>query len=258
MSLFQDFISDDDVKKIGAVLDFPEHHFDLLARLAGLDRGCDFRHTNLRFVDFRGADLRGFDFTGSDLRYCVKDRTTVIDESTVFVDALEEWIEADEVPIVQLMLEARAAGNSMTRRRVLEEMVKNHNSANHINKFLFQVIEGSGRIEVALDFADFLVGPIPEYMIDKIANQLARLIEKRLSETTRRARNVPPPKVAAEQILQSIEESRSDAMRVILNRIGAFAEAKTVRQHDDFKDKVELSLGELARAVNFDGDGLVK
>jgi Pentapeptide repeats (8 copies) len=258
MSLFQDLISDDDVKRIGAVMDYPEHHFDLLARIAGLEPSCDFRHSNLRFVDFRGADLRGFDFTGSDLRYCVKDTTTVIDDTTIFADAVQDWIAAEEVPIVQIMLEARAASNSHTRRRLLGELVANHNSSNHINKFLFQLIESSGRIEIALDFADHLIGEVPDYMLDRIANQLAKLIEKRLAETTRRARNVPAAKVSAEQILQCIEESRSDAMRVILHRVAAFAESMTTRQHESFKDTLELSLGELARAVGYTGNGLTR
>lgn len=256
MSLFQDFLSNNEVRSITDVLESTEYQFDKLVKLSGLDPGHDFRCANLRFVDFRGADLRGFDFSGSDLRYSLKDDTTTIDSSTLFTDCTQQWVTEDEVPTVQLMLEARDAKNAIARRRILERLVAGGHSATHINKFLLQAIEESTRIEAALDFADYLVGEVPEFMLDRISRQLSSLIVKRISEATRRTRNVPSARVSAEQILQSMEDSKSEVIRAILYRIAAFAEAKTVRQHESFKDSIELSLGELAQAVTYMGDGL--
>ena len=42
--------------------------FNTLVRLAGLDPGRDFRHTDMSGTSMVGADLRGFDFTGADFR----------------------------------------------------------------------------------------------------------------------------------------------------------------------------------------------
>jgi|HubBroStandDraft_1064217.scaffolds.fasta_scaffold00296_32 formylglycine-generating enzyme required for sulfatase activity len=84
--------SEDELRRIAAVLRAPTHSFSELASVAGLDPACDLVGADLRGVNFRTDDLARYNFTGADLRAAdfsaarlagaIFDRTTIVDETT--------------------------------------------------------------------------------------------------------------------------------------------------------------------------------
>lgn len=123
MNLLMDIPSDSELDAIQRVSNSEEMRFHQVVGLVGLDPSCDFRFANLRRVDFRGADLRGFDFTGADLRFSVRDSATVVDNSTIFVDAQEMWVDVElRTPTVDLMLAVERATSSIERKRAIESL----------------------------------------------------------------------------------------------------------------------------------------
>lgn len=213
MKLLEDILTNDDIKSIGKLSAYQEHHFDQLVLIAGLNPKVDLRHANLRMVDFRAADLRGFDFTGADLRYSTRDDSTIIDDSTILSNALIEWITEEEVPIVDRMLEAQAAVSTHSRRRALQDLTDNHSSSNHINKYLVRSIETAGNLEAALDFCDFLIGPLSPDIMHSVSLKITGLLVKKRSEILRRTRRKGTTGLAVEKLIEQLSRSESAALQ---------------------------------------------
>lgn len=245
MQLFTDIISDKELDSIIQVASYEEHHFDMLARLAGLDPAQDFQHSNLRMVDFRGADLRGFNFTGSDLRFSTKDGRTIIDETTVFDDAEIEWIEEDEVQVVQIMLEAQAATSFDSRRRALNRLSESANTTAHVNKFLVKSIEATNNLDAAIDFADFIVGDLSATHLKTINEKIASLLDKKARSSVSRSNRRGSEIIAAEQIFRRLENASGPVLK---NAFFVLADIVDVKCQDLALRHYTTTLGDMAAA----------
>jgi hypothetical protein len=240
-------LSADELASIDAITRHEDRQFDHLVRMAGLDPKTDLRFANLRLVDFRGADIRGFDFSGADLRYSTKDQLTLIDDTTKFDDAIIDWIEEDEVPIVQRMLEAQAATSSSSRRQALEELVNNYSSSSHINKYLLKSIENSGSIEACLDFCDYLVGELPTAFVANVGHKLALLVEKKAKEAARRTGRKSTALLSVEPIVERLEKARSITVKTLYSALLKYETDKLEKNPEIFNEQT-VTLDDIQRS----------
>lgn len=249
MNLLVDILTDDELVRLRGLVEYQEIFFNELVNIAGLDPSTDFKYCNLRFVDFRRADLRGFDFTGSDLRYSTKDSNTIVDETTVFSETLLEWLEPDEVPIVEVMLEAQAATNSESRRRALRKLIDQPASSSHINKYLVSSVKNSGTLDAAIDFADHLIGDIPPYLEDELRASMASIIEGKASKTRARSRRLGLEKLSVNAVVERIGNARSKFLRNYYSDLANYALSKAENQTGSARSHLELSMAELVSAL---------
>ena len=250
MRLIDDMLTEADLEAIKNVLDYQDYHFDALVKLGGIDPSCDLRFSNLRMVDFRSAELRGFDFTGSDIRFSTKDSRTIIDSTTIFEDCRIEWIEVEEIPIVEKMLEAEAATSTDSRRRALEFLVNNYSSMNHVNKYIVRSIKHAGTIEVGLDFADFLVGDLSPPVVVEIAEKLTALVEKKASQARRRTGRVGSSVFAAETIVGRLQSSKSEMVRRFYGELMEFMARKISKAESNLGDHLEITIEDIIAALS--------
>lgn len=205
--LFDDILTSEELVAIDAVHQSNSNRFDILVRFAGLDPRKDFRFSRLCRLDLRGADLREFDFTGSDLRQSVVDAKTIIDKSTILVDAQVDWIQAEALPIVQQMQEIEAASSSERRLALIHEMVGKHGRTDHVVAYMVRAATAAKEIDTFLDFTTNLPTEIRSEQIDQLGRHGAKLLEKKFKKAQSRTRRNATVKFAVEPIIKRLRES---------------------------------------------------
>lgn len=207
--LVEDFLTDGEREAIKAVLAKSDIRFSALAAIAGLNPAEDFKYSDLRFLNFCGADLRGFNFTGSDLRGSIKDSHTIIDETTIFHEALVEWVSAEDAPIVELMMRVQGASSSATRKSSLDELEKKFGKSNHVVAF---VINAAAEADSAYDFVDyveFLPQQLTPDLRAKVIDAGVRALNRKFAQSRARTRREATVSMSANKIADRLSEARN-------------------------------------------------
>lgn len=207
--LIEDFLTDQERDAISAVLEKNDIRFSVLAAIAGLNPAEDFKYSDLRFLNFCGADLRGFDFTGSDLRGSIRDGETKIDDTTIFHDALVEWVSAEDAPIVEFMMRVQGASSSAARKSCLDELEKKFGKSNHVVAF---VINAAAKAESAyefLDYVEFLPQELTPDLRTKVIDAGLRALNRRFAQSRARTRREATVSMSANKIAERLSEARN-------------------------------------------------
>ncbi|AXT33824.1 hypothetical protein D1820_01910 [Phaeobacter sp. LSS9] len=205
--LFDDILTSEELAAIDVVHQSNSTQFDVLVSLAGLDPGKDFRFSQLQRLDLRGAVLRGFDFTGSDLRQSVIDAQTIIDNTTIMVDAQIDWIQADTLPIVQQMQQIEATSSSEKRLALIQEMVSKHGRTNHVVAYMVRAALETKEVETFLDFVTNLPSQLSLEQIRQLSTHGTKLLEKKFKKAQSRTRRSATANFAVEPIVERLRES---------------------------------------------------
>lgn len=206
--LVEDYLTEDEERAIEAVLTSNDMRFDRLVRLAGLDPISDFTYADLRDLNFCGADLRGFDFTGSDLRGCAKDERTLIDPTTVLDGAKINWVEAREIPIVQLMREVEVATSSEAREKTLTELENKFGKTEHVVSFVVNAANTADTMQAFLDYVDFLPAGLNSHQLYKVIEAGERLLTKKFAKSRSRTRREATTIFAATTIADRLSRAQ--------------------------------------------------
>lgn len=206
--LIEDCLTEDEERAIEAVLSSNELRFDRLVQLAGLDPASDFAHTDLRDLNFCGADLRGFDFTGSDLRGCAKDERTLIDSTTLLDGAKINWVEARDIPIVQLMREVEVSTSSEARAKSLSELESKFGKTEHVVSFVVNAANAADTMQSFLDYVDFLPADLDPHQLYKVIEAGERLLTKKFAKSRSRTRREATTIFAATTIAERLSQAQ--------------------------------------------------
>jgi len=205
--LLEDYLTTEERQAIDAVLSSNSMKFDHLVQLAGLDPKSDFKFSDLRALNFCGADLRGFDFTGSDLRRAAKDERTQIDESTIFTNALVEWVDERDLPIVLLMREVESAADSQGRQKALETLEKKYGKTDHVVSFVVNAACEAGSTQAFLDYVEFLPPSLSSTQVRKLITAGERVLNRKFAKSRSRTRREATTIFAANTIVDRLEKS---------------------------------------------------
>lgn len=208
----EDIISDEDKAALRRIDDALDWSFSSLVAISGLRPECDFRHLDLSGFDFRGEDLRFFDFSGCDLTGCFKNDETVIDETTILQDATVEWIQDADDSIVNLMGMVSVASSSRDRRKLLERLVSEYRSPDHIRIFLRNQIIKAPSLDSLFDYLDFHNPSTPED-IAAVVKSLRRCVGSVTSRRGRNGRSIKPSTSTFSSFLDRVAESSNPVVR---------------------------------------------
>ena len=226
MFLLDDILSGEDQSAIERVISSDSPRFDLLVKVAGLDPRTDFVFTDLRSLNFCGADLRGFNFTGSDLRKAIRNKTTLIDETTIFVNAKVEWIDAESLPIVAKMQEIEAAVGSERRKFLLGELTTEFGRSTHVVTFLVAAAASAATLDDFLDFALFLPSSPTVEQSRTLSISAQKLLKKKLAQSKRRTGRDKTAIFAVEKITDRLKMSRNSLGESIYNNLAEIVNSK--------------------------------
>lgn len=226
MGLLEDLLIEDDVEAIEAVLASEFTRFDKLVKIAGLDPKIDFQYTDLRRLDLRGADLRGFDFTGSDLRQCIFNKSTLIDETTVFEEAKLDWIEVDFLPIVQKMQEIEIAPTSERRLQLLDDLISEHGRTEHVVAYMIKAATKAKDLGHFLDFLVHLPADLTTAQFSVIRDHGKELFAKKRKQARSRTRRDKTAILAVEPILKRLRESPGEMGKVVFGFLSEIMNTK--------------------------------
>ncbi|WP_342070432.1 pentapeptide repeat-containing protein [Yoonia algicola] len=151
----EDFLDRQSKDALHAILRSEDASFVVLLGLSGLDPKRDFRFGDFSGLDMRGVDLRDFNFSGSDLRGCLIDGDTIIDSTTILVDAEIDWVFESKPQIVEKMLEVENAQGSAARRRALTELETQFQSPSHTHQYLKNTLDNTRSIDTFFDVLDY-------------------------------------------------------------------------------------------------------
>ena len=224
--LLEDVLTDADVAAIEAVLSSKIFRFDKLVKIAGLDPGKAFQDTDLRCLDLRGADLRGFDFTGSDLRQCVINGRTLIDNSTIFENTKLDWIESDDLPIVQRMQEIETASTSERRQDLLNELISEHGRTEHVVAYMVKAAANAKELGHFLDFFVQLPADLTADQFAIVRNQGKELFARKRKQAKSRTRREKTAIFAVEPILNRLKEGAGDMGKVVFGYLSEVMNSK--------------------------------
>nr|WP_253913194.1 pentapeptide repeat-containing protein [Pseudoruegeria sp. HB172150] len=175
--------------------------------MSGLDPRNDFKFSDLRRLNLCGADLRGFDFTGSDLRQCVRNGNTLIDDTTVFDDALVEWIDVETLPIVMKMQEVEAASGPEPRQKLLTELVAEFGKTSHVVSYMVSAASKAQTLDEFLDFALFLPEKVTTNQSATLRSAGLKLLKKKLSQSRSRTGRGATAIFAIENIVAKLQQA---------------------------------------------------
>lgn len=247
MAILEELLPAEVLEQIREVLLSDEWSFGSLVAIGELNPAKDFRHGDLRDLDLRDEDLRGFDFTGADLRGCIRNDGTKIDATTILDGALIDWVEEQKTPIVQVMLEIEHASNSSRRRRALELLVSQYQSAQHINAYLRNAIRKTKSQETFFDLADFFK-PSNSGDDELLRGKLRELL---LQASRRRKYNfssqVSPLRVS--NIMQSLSETNNDTLSEVFTAVREKTLGKEIIQLNPDKFVVSMELVDILAAI---------
>lgn len=190
--------------------------FSNLVALSGLDPKVDFRFLDLSGFDFRGTDLRGYDLTGSDLRGCLRDKATIIDHTTIINDAQIEWIEINKPTIIEKMNEVELSSSSRERRKKLTELALEYQSADHIRRYLRNLIDQTRSVEAFFDYIDFFQSENSEDVVS-IANGLRRFSNYSVRRDGKTKRYLNPSITSYRILLSRFSESSNEIASTVYN-----------------------------------------
>jgi hypothetical protein len=224
--------------------------FGNLVIISGLDPEVDFRFLDLAGLDLRGEDLRGFNFSGSDLRGCLRNSKTVIDETTVFMDAKLAWLDVDEPQIVTVMAEVEGSRDHSSRRRKLSKLSSDFRSPNHVRIYLRNLIDTTRSVDAFFDYLDFFE-PMNAEDVQTVASGLTRFSELSVKQAGRTRRYLSPSVTSFRRLLDRISESSNpiaqDAFNRYLKKLDAEGRTDRNSNHDmtdrDFS-KLMVSISE--------------
>lgn len=208
MRLLEDFLTMEEQRAIEEVLASDTPRFDLLVQLEGLDPRIDFTYSDLRMVNLCGADLRGFDFTGSDLTRAVRNKETLIDETTILTKARIEWIEIEALPIVAKMQEVEAVSGSDKRQQLLNEMIAEFGRTKHVVIYMISAAERAMTLEDFLDFALFLPQVLTRGQANTLRVTAQKLLKRKLAQSKSRTRRDKTAIFAITNISEKLQLSR--------------------------------------------------
>lgn len=202
-----------------SIVDANDVTFCKLVSLAGLDPRKDFRFANLRDVDFRESDIRGFDFTSADLTGAIKNRQTLVDETTIFSQAKIAWIEGETPDIVDKMLSIQNATSSTQRRKMLVELQEHYRSAEHIHQFLITSIIKAKSIDAFFDFVN-AINTIDEPRANLvIRDELRKLVNSKGGGPTKGRRKLAQTPSGIASIARKLDEAINPLLREIAQRV---------------------------------------
>lgn len=242
-----EYLGDEGRAALDRVLRAEDFRFNRLVDLSGLRPDSDFRFCDLREIDLRGADLRGFDLTGADLRGCLRDSQTLIDESTILEDAVEDWIEADKASIVSKMLQIESSPTSSERRKHLIELVNDYQSPNHIRQYVCNLIERSQSIESLFDYANVIVEPDPR-TADLIKRHLIRLLMQR-SRVSRQQKREVGSRLLLDDVIDKLKSSPNQALQQIYDHYLEKRYDSAKMSFDPSRYEITGQLSELIAAI---------
>jgi hypothetical protein len=229
MKLLEDMLTDDELSSIAKVMDSNISRFDRLVELAKLDRSCDFRDSDLRGLDFCGADLRGFDFTRSDLRGCLRSPDTVIDDTTIFLDARVDWIEVSDPSVVEQMRKIGGATSSDQRNELIQELIHRNDLTDHVVQFLVFSAEKSELLDEFLDYISFIPPSIDHHYKEKLSRNGVKLVDRKLSQTRNRSGKGRNSVVSVELIVQRLAHAKQSIAGIVFEELSSrlFASSRT-------------------------------
>lgn len=205
--LTSDLINSDEREAVEAVLSSRNIKFHKLVELAGLDPSCDFQHSDLRGLDLRGADLRGFNFSHSDIRYSSKDKTTLIDETTIFHNSKIEWIHFEDEPIIDLMIKIDRAPNSDLRNKVLSELDEKFGKTDHVLRFIINAAIQTDDVEAYFDYLGFMPDDLEMHQSVKVADAGKKLLSVRFGINRKRRKGAKSMIFNLDSLIEKMERS---------------------------------------------------
>lgn len=197
------------------ILNEEDWSFARLVEVAGLDPKIDLRHCDLRDLDLCGEDLRGFDLTGADLRGCKINELTIIDDSTILVDAITDWDTSGRQPVHSKMHQIDVAGGS-EKRRLLEQLVAEYSSPRHIHQFLRSSIARAKSPSTFFDLLDFFQ-PRNSYDVRMICERLIDMSLAQVQKTGKKSA-VPYSAVSFSSLVKRLSESRNATVMEVYQR----------------------------------------
>ncbi|WP_019953311.1 pentapeptide repeat-containing protein [Yoonia vestfoldensis] len=224
--LLEDMLSEGELSSIDAVFAAPDTRFDKLVKLVGLNPLTDFQYADLRGTNFCGADLRGFDFTGSDLRDCIRNDKTVVDHSTILVNADVQWIDVEYLPIVAKMQDIEISQSSEKRKDLLSELIADFGKTDHVVAYMVSAAVRSDDLDKFIDFASFLPAELSQSQFAQIRASGIKLFRKKIAQSRSRTRRKTTAIFAYSEILAKLSEQPGSLAAGVYSRLADLVMAK--------------------------------
>lgn len=211
----EDFLDLQTKDAVKSILNSEDTSFQALLELSGLDPQKDFRFGDFSGFDMRGVDLRNFNFSGSDLRGCLIDEGTIIDSTTILVDAELDWIFESKPQIVEKMLEVENARGSAARRKALTELETQFQSPSHTHQYLKNILSRTRSIDIFFDVLDYFTAREKED-----GDVIARGLVKFGLESVRKKKGTSklgPSAIGMSRFLERVQESSNSFTKQVFS-----------------------------------------
>jgi beta-phosphoglucomutase-like phosphatase (HAD superfamily) len=246
--VLEDYLDDEDRRAIEAVFAAREFRFDKLAHIAGLDPEQDFQHADLRGLNFCGADLRGFNFTGSDLRDVARDRSTVIDSSTVLKDAKVRWVEEADIPIIERMHRVQGASTTAQRLDALRDLEKHHGRSEHVLAFVVNAASETSSLEAFVDYLEFLPPDLPRASVARLVEAGERAVSRKVTQARSRTRRTATAIFALSAVIERLRDAEPSLASAWFRALAAVVERGS-RQRQLIESVHEVDASDLKQAL---------